>query len=76
MTIMQEESFDATTCEGRLLGILREKGPQTLDSLCSLPDMSWSQVLLAVDHLSRIQEVNLELMATHEYLVSLVERPR
>jgi len=76
MAIMHEERLDATICERRLMDLLREKGPQTLDSLCSLPDMSWAQVLLAVDHLSRIQEVNLELMATREYLVSLVERPR
>ncbi|BFU96084.1 MAG: protein of unknown function [Nitrospira sp.] len=76
MTVMHEERLDATICEKRLMDILCEKGPQTLDRLCSLPDLSWSQVLLAVDHLSRTCEVNLELMATREYLVSLAERPQ
>ncbi len=71
MTTMHEERFDGTICEKRLKDILREKGPQTLDSLCSLPDMSWSQVLMAVDHLSRSHEVVLKLIAPCEYHVSL-----
>lgn len=57
----------------RLLEVLRERGPQTLDSLCELPEFTWSQVLLAVDHLSRSREVSLEMIAPREYQVSLVE---
>ncbi|HMU55584.1 MAG TPA: hypothetical protein PKA61_11280 [Nitrospira sp.] len=71
MDIMRDDKPGATFCERRLLELLREKGPQTLDSLCSLPDMSWSQVLMAVDHLSRSHEVVLKLIAPCEYHVSL-----
>lgn len=73
MSTMHEERLDATICEKRLKDILREKGPQTLDSLCSLPDMNWSEVLLAVDHLSRSHEIVLKLIAPCEYQVSLAE---
>ena len=57
----------------RLLEVLRERGPQTLDRLCELPDLNWAQVLLAVDHLSRSREVSLEMIAPREYQVSLAE---
>lgn len=71
MSIMQEERQDVTACERRLLEVLRDKGPQTLDNLCAIPDLSWAQVLLAVDHLSRSREIALELVAPCEYQVSL-----
>ena len=41
----------------RLLKILREQGPQMLDVLCDLPEFTWAQVLLAVDHLSRSRDI-------------------
>jgi hypothetical protein len=71
MNILLNEMSEVSASEKRLLEVLREKGPQTLESLCALPDMSWSQVLLAVDHLSRSGEVAIELIAPCEYLVSL-----
>jgi len=71
MSIRYEERIDASVSERRLLEVLREKGPQTLDNLCALPDLSWAQVLMAVDHLSRTEEVTLELVAPREYQVSL-----
>ena len=57
----------------RLLKILREKGPQTLDALCELPEFTWAQVLLAVDHLSRSRDVLIEPIGQREYQVSLTE---
>ena len=62
-----------STSEKRLLEVLRERGPQTLDCLCELPDMNWAQVLLSVDHLSRSREVSLELIGRNEYQVSLAD---
>lgn len=71
MSMLQEEDKVMSASERRLLEVLREKGPQTLENLCALPDLSWAQVLLAVDHLSRSHEVAIELIAPCEYQVSL-----
>lgn len=71
MNIMSEERNHVSAIERRLLEVLRENGPQTLESLCALPDLSWAQVLLAVDHLSRSREVAIEPIAPCEYQVSL-----
>ena len=57
----------------RLLDVLRAKGPQTLDNLCELPEFTWAQVLLAVDHLSRSREVSIEPIGPREYQVSLTD---
>jgi hypothetical protein len=73
MVISEKRSREATICERRLLEILRQQGPQPLDSLCELPEFTWAQVLLAVDHLSRSRDISLELVAPREYQVSLVE---
>jgi hypothetical protein len=74
MVISEERSREGTACERRLLQILRERGPQTLDTLCELPEFSWAQVLLTVDHLSRSREIALEQIGPREYRVSLTER--
>ena len=71
MSVMPTEMKSVSAIEGRLLDVLREKGPQTIEGLCALPDMSWSQVLLAVDHLSRSHAVIIEPIAPCEYQVSL-----
>jgi hypothetical protein len=42
--------------------------------LCELPEFSWAQVLLTVDHLSRSREISLEMIGPREYRVSLTER--
>ena len=73
MSMLQEENNVMSASERRLLEVLREKGPQTLENLCALPDLSWAQVLLAVDHLSRSHEVAIEMIAPCEYQVSLKE---
>jgi hypothetical protein len=73
MVISEERSREGTACERRLLEILRQRGPQTLDSLCELPEFTWAQVLLAVDHLSRSREVSIEPIGPREYQVSLTD---
>ena len=62
-----------SSSQKRLLEVLREKGPQPLDTLCELPEFTWAQVLLAVDHLSRSRDISLELVGPREYQVSLTE---
>jgi hypothetical protein len=69
-----DRSREGAACERRLLQILRERGPQTLDTLCELPEFSWAQVLLTVDHLSRSRDISLEMIGPREYRVSLTER--
>ncbi|HET8721253.1 MAG TPA: hypothetical protein VFM24_04455 [Nitrospira sp.] len=74
MVTFEERSREGTICERRLLEILRQRGPQTLDSLCELPEFTWAQVLLAVDHLSRSRDVSIEPIGPREYRVSLTDR--
>jgi hypothetical protein len=62
-----------SSSQRRVLEILRNRGPQTLDALCELPGLTWSQVLLAVDHLSRSREVSIEPIGPREYQVSLAD---
>jgi predicted transcriptional regulator len=71
--VVMDMDITLSTSEKRLLEVLRERGPQTLDCLCELPDMNWAQVLLSVDHLSRSREVSLELIGRNEYQVSLAD---
>jgi predicted transcriptional regulator len=71
MAMNSDGQHELSPSQRRLLEILREKGPQTLDSLCELPGMHWAQVLLAVDHLSRSRDVAIEMIAPREYQVSL-----
>jgi hypothetical protein len=76
MMVSEERSCEGSACERRLLEILSEKGPQMLDVLCELPEFTWAQVLLAVDHLSRSRDISIELVGRNEYQVSLtVARP-
>jgi hypothetical protein len=57
--------------EEMLLTVLRTQGPQTLDNLCSLPEIGSSQMLLAIDRLSRSGLVSIEPIARCEYRVVL-----
>jgi hypothetical protein len=64
------EADPCSRLESRLLGLLRERGAQTMDELPSLfPTVSWSQVFLAVDRLSRTGSVSLRKIGAYEYLV-------
>lgn len=71
MVISEERLREGSACERRIVDILRQRGPQTLDTLCEVPEFTWAQVLLAVDHLSRSREISLELIGRNEYQVSL-----
>jgi hypothetical protein len=64
------ESVSST--EELLLAVLRAQGPQTLETLCSLPEIGSSQILLAVDRLSRSGAISIEPIARCEYRVALV----
>ena len=55
-----------------VLGTLRERGPQTLDQLGEgLPEANWSQLLLAIDRLSRHGDVSMRIHARGDYLIAL-----
>ena len=71
MNMTEDIQTNGSGCERKLVEILRQRGPQMLDTLCELPEFNWAQVLMAVDHLSRSREVALELVAPREYQVSL-----
>jgi hypothetical protein len=73
VVIFEERFREGSACERRIVEILRQRGPQTLDTLCEVPELTWAQVLLAVDHLSRSRKVSLELIGRNEYQVSLVD---
>ena len=73
MVASEERLRQGTACERRLLEILSQEGPQRLDALCELPEFTWAQVLLTVDHLSRSREISIELVGRNEYQVSLTE---
>ena len=72
---MSAISHDVTTSlstDKLLLQALRGMQPQTIESLCSLlPGMTWSQVFLAIDRLSRSGVVTLQPIRRCEYQVSL-----
>ncbi len=76
MSVMPTERNEVSSMEERILDVLREKGPQTLENLCTLHDAGWAQVLLAVDHLSRSCTVAIERIGPCEYQVSLKRTER
>ncbi|MBM4132907.1 MAG: hypothetical protein FJ245_03980 [Nitrospira sp.] len=58
--------------EERLLDALKTRGVQTIEQLASsLPTVSWAQVFLAVDRLSRSGLVSLKRAGGCRYAVSL-----
>ncbi|MFM8552545.1 MAG: hypothetical protein ACKOCD_09635 [Nitrospiraceae bacterium] len=68
----QTEPEPASRVEQRLLTTLRVQGEQTMEQLASvLPTVSWSQVFLAVDRLSRSGLVSLRRDGGCRYSVSL-----
>jgi hypothetical protein len=65
----EDERISST--EQRMLDVLSEAGPFTLDALSTRFDISWSQVFLAVDRLSRSRHVALHRTQSREYVVSI-----
>lgn len=61
-----------TSAERRILTSLQAGESRTIEQLtASLPDVSWSQVFLAIDRLSRSGQVVLRKVNGQGYLVSL-----
>jgi hypothetical protein len=60
-----------STTEQRMLNVLQDVGSFTLDALPALCEMSWAQVFLAVDRLSRSRQVTLHRTHSFEYVVSI-----
>lgn len=72
MSAISNDVSTSLSTDELLLEALRGMGPQTIESLCSsLPNMTWSQVFLAVDRLSRAGVVLLQPVQRCEYQVSL-----
>ena len=68
-TMAEDERISST--EQRMLDVLSKAGPFTLDALSTRFDISWSQVFLAVDRLSRSRHVALHRTQSREYVVSI-----
>jgi hypothetical protein len=57
--------------ESDLLQNLEQTGPCTLDELCRrLSGYTWSQVISAVDRLSREERLTLQRVSRFDYLIS------
>ncbi len=62
----------AADVDGRILEVLRLKGPQTMESVMrALPDVTWAQVFSSVDRLSRSGKVILQQTPYRDYLIGL-----
>jgi hypothetical protein len=71
---MSNPSHDhAVSPDHRLLDALRRGGPQTIEGLSSLSGLSWGQVFLAIDRLSRTGNVCLRRLPSRHYQVSVKE---
>ena len=55
----------------RMLGVLKSRGTQSLDSLSTLTGIGWAQVFLSVDRLSRIGKVSMTPGRPSEYRISI-----
>lgn len=72
MSAISNDVATSLSTDELLLKALRGMQPQTIESLCAvLPGMTWSQVFLAVDRLSRAGAVSLQPIRRCEYQVSL-----
>jgi len=60
------------SAEERVRWLLQDRGPLTIEQLAGLSkDLTWSQVFLAVDRLSRSGAARIERTQQRGYLVSL-----
>lgn len=72
LSLPRTEPESASGVEQRLLDALTVKGAQTMEQLASLqPTVSWAQVFLAIDRLSRSGLVFLRRDGGCRYCVSL-----
>lgn len=71
MNAVKQDHGICLSIDEQLLAALKETGPQTIDDLCLLPGVGWSQVFLAIDRLSRSGRIRLGLVDGHQYRVSI-----
>lgn len=72
LSLSETETEPVSGVEQRLLDALKMKGAQTIEQLASLqPTVSWAQVFLAIDRLSRVGLVFLRRDGGCRYCVSL-----
>jgi hypothetical protein len=55
----------------RMLGVLKEKGAQSMEGLSALTGIGWAQVFMSVDRLSRIGKVSLTPVRPCGYQISI-----
>ncbi|MER3422912.1 MAG: hypothetical protein C4293_06445 [Nitrospiraceae bacterium] len=64
--------LERPSVEEWVLGVLRDRGAQTLDQLGgSLPEVNWAQLFLAIDRLSRSGKISMWNMGPGDYLLSI-----
>jgi hypothetical protein len=66
------EVIQQHSIEEWILATVQERGPQTLDQLRAfLPQASWSQLVLAVDRLSRHGDISMRMQSRGDYLIAV-----
>jgi hypothetical protein len=64
-------SADAGQPDDLVLAILRQTGPQTLDTLSSVTGFEWGQTFSIVDRMSRAGSIALRRAGACEYQISV-----
>jgi hypothetical protein len=71
MQLRRLESSNTERTDETVLAILRQDGPQTLDTLSAATGLEWGQTFLIVDRLSRVGSVSLRRAGACEYRISV-----
>lgn len=65
------DSAELTPVETLVIGILRREGTLTFETLSQRAGLDWSQVFMAVDHLSRSGDIRLQRGEGRQYRLRL-----
>ena len=57
------------TVDGKMPGVFKNNGAQSLEGLSTLAGVGWSQVVMSVDRLSRIGKASLTPVRPCEYRI-------
>lgn len=71
---MRTQTHPPTTPQAvdrRMLTVLQRKGAQSMDTLSKLTGISWGQIFMAVDRLSRVGKITLTPVRPGEYRISI-----
>jgi hypothetical protein len=72
MISAETEVMERPSIEEWVIATIRERGPHTLDQLGALlPQANWSQLLLAVDRLSRHGDISVRMHSRGDYLIAV-----